>query len=274
MSKKILRMGKILFKLCQMLHVPSCTLLFFLISLFLYRYQFALCQSVCYAIPFALDAMGCFAINDYYDYEKDVINKPYRILPMKLISKSTALWIGYLLFLLSMVTALFASRNVYEMLIYVFVAIAAFVYGRFIDYLGKIKSIYTSIIITIPLLFVVNKCRIEVSSFFLFLSVVLYISGKELIMDIYDIKGDREAGQFTLPIIFGEKNVFALSAVAQLISLGFFYFKLNVSFGVIAFCYITLLICYYVWIQNNRTWRRFVIYCLWIPLVVCLVITI
>lgn len=274
MNKRILKIGKILFKLCQMLHIPSCMLLFYLISIFLYKHQIMLYQSIGYAIPFTLEAMGCFAINDYYDYEKDVINKPYRILPLKLISRVSALRIGYFLFSLSVVTAIIVSQNIYELLIYILVATAAFIYGRFINNIGVIKSIYTSIVIAVPLLFAVYKTQLQVNSLFLFWFVVFYITGKELIMDIYDIKGDKEAGQHTIPIIFGEKKTFCIAIIMQFVSLLLCFFKLGITFEILMLCYIFLAVCYFFWFQNYRTWRRFVIYCLWIPLVVCIIIII
>ena len=272
MRKKLLRKGIILFKSCQMLHVPSCFLLFFLVSLFLSRHQIPMVQSAFYAIPFSFAAMGCFAINDVYDYDKDVINKPYRILPMGLITRQRAFQTGCFLFFLSAIGAIGVSQNTYELFLYFFAIILAFIYGRFINYLSKSKSVYTAIVIAIPLFFVVYKSSMEIDSFSLLLAVILYITGKELMMDIYDMEGDKESGQYTIPVQWGEKRTFILAAIVQIVSLALFKVRLEVAAHIIVLCFSYLGICYYIWLNKDRIWRRFVVYCLWLPLVICLIV--
>ncbi len=262
------------FKLFQMLHVPSCMLLGILVFSTLFQYQVSWKSAVYYSLTFVLIAMACFSINDYYDFEKDLINKPYRILPMGLIKKENALYLGYILFGCSIISMIFVSENHYEFFMYLFLIIAAWGYGRFIDCLSKVKFIYTAVIVAIPMLFVIHKCQIKINSIIMFVVVVFYISGKELMMDIYDMEGDKQAKQYTIPVSIGEKVTFIISCVLQLIALVLFSLNVNTSGCVIGINGLILGMCYYIWLKNKRILRRYTIYLLWIPLVICLIVAI
>lgn len=207
--KKIKRIKKslmIAFKVIQMLHVPSCALLYFMLVFFQVHHGCAWWEASKSAHAFVFAAMGCFAINDYYDYEKDCINKPYRLLPLGLVPRATALYIGYCLFMMSIVCTVIYTDNILDICIYLFIIALAYVYGRFINHLGKIKNIYTAVTLGILFIFMMEKTG-QRQSILVYLGVIIYITGKELLMDSFDMDGDAAVGQITFAVKYGDKNI-------------------------------------------------------------------
>src|SRR5207302_3479503 len=68
-------------------------------------------QSCFSALPFFLSAIGAFALNDYYDIEKDKLNKPYRAIPSGKLSANFVLWYGIVLIAFGLLTTFVFSRT-------------------------------------------------------------------------------------------------------------------------------------------------------------------
>jgi len=63
------------------------------------------------ALPFVLASMGSGAVNDFYDSDKDRINRPYRPVPSGILSRSFALRYGSFLMGASVFLGLMLARK-------------------------------------------------------------------------------------------------------------------------------------------------------------------
>jgi geranylgeranylglycerol-phosphate geranylgeranyltransferase len=187
------------------------------------------------ALAAALIAGGGNALNDYFDFEIDKVNKPNRPLPSGRISKSDALMFSMSLFLLGV--ALAKSVNFFTLVLAAANSILLIIYARhskklfllsniMISYLVASVFVYGILSIWDPskpfdlgsyrLAWILAAC-----SFFMTLS-------REIIKDIEDVEGDKKMYARTLPIVYGSgrsrvvASVFAVAAVVLSIAPVFF----------------------------------------------------
>lgn len=258
----------VVIKLLQMLHIPSCILLALLIIIPGLRYNNSFGKVVLIAAPFVLAAMGSFALNDYYDYEKDKINKPDRILPLGLIKCDTAKKIGLSILFVSFLIAIPASDDGIELIMYWSTTLLATLYSRFIKQISPIKAFYTAAVLVVPFAFSLIKWgNIEKIGIYV-LGIFLYVAGKEILMDIFDLEGDKANGMKTLPIMFGKNKALIIAICCHI---GSFVCFLSVyakhSGYLFIYSLIFLIVCYIFWLKNKRNVQRIIVYCLWIPLI-------
>ena len=147
---------------------------------------------------------GGYIINNFYDSEKDLINRPQKSMIDRLVSQNTKLSLYFLLNFMSVVMASYVSFNAV-------IFFSAYIFGIWF-YSHKLKKLpfignMTSAILTITPFFVIFiyyknfEPVIFVHAMFLF----LIISMRELTKDLENIKGDLALGYKTIPIVYGEK---------------------------------------------------------------------
>ncbi|WP_111309355.1 geranylgeranylglycerol-phosphate geranylgeranyltransferase [Confluentibacter sediminis] len=145
-----------------------------------------------------------YIINNFYDSEKDLINRPQKSMIDRLVGQNTKLSLYFLLNFMSVVMASYVSFNAV-------IFFSAYIFGIWF-YSHKLKKLpfignMTSAILTITPFFVIFiyyknfESVIFVHAMFLF----LIISMRELTKDLENIKGDLALGYKTIPIIYGEK---------------------------------------------------------------------
>jgi geranylgeranylglycerol-phosphate geranylgeranyltransferase len=161
--------------------------------------------SILSALPFFLSAAGGFAINDYYDVAKDTINKPYRAIPSGKMKPETALVIGIVLLGLSLSLSLIVSKSSFELLLYLVSLAGVVTYNFFVKYLAVSKTFLTAAISTLPVLYVVTALSYKAIYLLIPISSMIFLLGRELLMDIRDMNGDRTSGIRTLPMIIGAR---------------------------------------------------------------------
>lgn len=147
---------------------------------------------------------GGYIINNFYDSEKDVINRPLKSKLDKLVSQNTKLSFYFVLNFLAIIMASYVSfRAVVFFSIYIF---SIWLYSHKLKKLPFIGNL-TSAILTITPFFAVFlyyknfETVIFVHAMFLF----LMISMRELTKDLENLKGDFALGYHTIPVIYGEK---------------------------------------------------------------------
>ncbi len=182
--------------------------------------SFPLTSALTIALPIALAALGGFAINDYTDYKRDIINKPYRAIPSGKISRRTALTVGVGLIGLAGLTALSGSEFGDNLIIvYVFTIIGVVVYNYLVRVSAISKTIFTAALCTMPILVIIDTLRYDQVYFLLPVSALLFITGRELLLDITDIVGDRKYQIKTLVFLIGDEQVKHLAFILQGLSL-------------------------------------------------------
>lgn len=255
-------------KILQMLHLPSCILLILLLMIPSLQNNNSVAISLLTAAPFVLAAMGSFALNDYYDYEKDKINKPDRILPLGLIKRETAKKIGLSILFSSFIIAVFASNDYMELTMYWSTILLSALYSRFIKQISPIKTFYTAAVLSVPFVFSAVRWG-HINALWLYaLGVFTHVVGKEMMMDIFDYEGDKNDGMKTLAILLGEKKSLLIAAFCHICSfLCFLYAYSAPSNQLIYYGLFVAVVCYLLWLSGNRKIQRITVYGFWIPLI-------
>ncbi|MCB0381979.1 MAG: geranylgeranylglycerol-phosphate geranylgeranyltransferase [Psychroserpens sp.] len=145
-----------------------------------------------------------YIINNFYDSEKDLINRPQKSKLDRLVSQNTKLSFYFVLNFSAVIMASYVSFNAV-------VFFSLYIFGIWF-YSHKLKKLpfignLTSAILTITPFFAIFlyyknfESVIFVHAIFLF----LMISMRELTKDLENMKGDLLLGYKTIPVVYGEK---------------------------------------------------------------------
>lgn len=147
---------------------------------------------------------GGYIINNFYDSEKDLINRPIKSKLDKLISQNTKLSFYFVLNFVAVVMASYVSfKAVMFFSVYIF---GIWFYSHKLKKLPFIGNL-TSAVLTITPFFAIFMYYknfehvVFVHAIFLF----LMMSMRELTKDLENIKGDLAQNYKTIPILYGEK---------------------------------------------------------------------
>lgn len=216
------------------------------------------------ASPFTLAAMGGFALNDYCDRERDRINRPYRPVPSGKVAPATAYYVGFGLLLAATAFSLAAAKSARETIIFLLAITGAASYNIVVRRATCLKNLWTGALCSLPLLWFASEGRI---SGVVVVSVLIYITGREMLMDVVDMRGDQARNVLTIPSRIGSA---ATSIIGFVLVLGG-----SVLFGLaFAGLAITCLLVAMVggsglmWWLRRGTHRSNAIYVLWVPLLV------
>lgn len=205
---------------------------------------------------------GGYIINNFYDSEKDLINRPIKSRLDKLVSQNTKLSFYFVLNFSAVIMASYVSfKAVLFFSIYIF---AIWFYSH------KLKKIlfignFTSAILTITPFFAIFmyyrnfETVIFVHAVFLFLMV----SMRELTKDLENIKGDLAQDYQTIPIKYGERAskimLTGLSIVTIVpICLLLYYFNIGFMYLYFYLC-ILLLIMFLMLLWKSKTKTHYLI---------------
>lgn len=228
-------------------------------------------QSCFSALPFFLSAIGAFALNDYYDIEKDNLNKPHRAIPSGKLSPKFVLWYAVTLIGLGLLSTFIFSRTKTEFILYVVCISGMTSYNLFVKYLSLSKTFLTATISSLPLLFSVIVFNYPMIYVLLPIAACSFILGREWLMDIRDVKGDAKGKIVTVPMIIGPGATTKLGFGLQLIA-GFLLLPIAISsfsywhFSLIAFVFLSTIGLYSLWSIGSGRFEQRVIRLLWIPM--------
>jgi len=152
----------------------------------------------------AVSIASGYIINNFYDSEKDSINRPQQVNVEKMVSQNTKLMLYFILNILVIIAASYVSfRAVLFFSVYIF---AIWFYSHKIKKRPVVGNL-TSAILTITPFFAIFlyyknfSSLIFVFGFYLF----LVLSMRELIKDLQNLKGDLLQNYKTIPVVYGEK---------------------------------------------------------------------
>ncbi|MDA9803490.1 geranylgeranylglycerol-phosphate geranylgeranyltransferase [Flavobacteriaceae bacterium] len=143
-----------------------------------------------------------YIINNFYDSEKDLINRPNKSILDRLVGRRTKLNFYFILNFLSLVSALFVS---YKAALFFFLFIfGIWFYSHKLKKYPFIGNLVAATLAVIPLfaVFIYYKnfdLVIFVHATFLF----IIISMRELVKDLENLKGDLLQNYRTIPVIYG-----------------------------------------------------------------------
>ncbi len=193
---------------------------------------------------------GGYIINNFYDSEKDLINRPNKTRLDRLVSQNTKLS-GY--FVLNFLSVIFASyvsfRAVVFFSLYIF---AIWFYSHKLKKYLFIGNLTSAVLSVIPFfaVFIYYKnfdLVIFVHATFLF----LLISMREIVKDLENLKGDLAQNYRTLPVVHGvriSKIMLTLLAVLTLVPALLLIFKFYLGYMHFYFYGSILALAVFVWI--------------------------
>ena len=145
-----------------------------------------------------------YIINNFYDSEKDIINRPHKTMLDRLVSQNIKLSAYFVLNFISVIFASYVSfRAVLFFSLYIF---AIWFYSHKLKKYLFIGNITAAVLAVIPFFAVFIYYKnfdqvIFVHATFLF----LLISMREVIKDLMNLKGDLVQNYHTIPVVYGEK---------------------------------------------------------------------
>lgn len=144
-----------------------------------------------------------YIINNFYDQEKDLINRPQKFVLERMVSQQTKLKLYFVLnFLVLLSASAISFRAVLFFVAYIF---AIWFYSHKIKKMPLIGNLTSALLSISPffaifLYFKNFNQLIYVFGFYLF----LILATRELIKDLESIKGDLALDYKTVPVVYGE----------------------------------------------------------------------
>lgn len=145
-----------------------------------------------------------YIINNFYDSEKDMINRPKKTLLDRFVSQRTKLSVYFILNFAAIFFASYVSfRAVVFFSIYIFVI---WFYSHRLKRILFVGNLVASILAIVPffVVFIYYKnfeTVIFIHATFLYLMIVM----RELVKDLENLKGDLILNYKTIPVVYGEK---------------------------------------------------------------------
>ena len=167
-----------------------------------------------------------YIINNFYDYEKDLINKPIKSKIDKVIRKRTKLSLYVALnFLCIYTSSLVSWRAVLFFSIYIFVIWLYSHKLKRILFIGNIVSSLLSVIPFFIILIYYKNFELIIFLYAIFLFLIVYI--REIIKDLESIKGDFALDYRTIAVVYGEKSSKYLLSIVSLFTVLIIYILLS-----------------------------------------------
>ncbi|WP_353779070.1 UbiA family prenyltransferase [Winogradskyella sp. 3972H.M.0a.05] len=152
----------------------------------------------------AASIAGGYIINNFYDSEKDLINRPQKSMLDRLVSQNTKLSFYFVLNFLAVICASYVSFNaVLFFSVYIF---GIWFYSHKLKKLPIVGNLTSAVLTILPFFAIFMYYKnfetvIFVHAVFLF----LLISIRELTKDLENISGDMALGYRTIPVVYGER---------------------------------------------------------------------
>ncbi|WP_418513530.1 geranylgeranylglycerol-phosphate geranylgeranyltransferase [Corallibacter sp.] len=187
-------------------------------------------------------------INDIYDVETDMVNKPKSVIIGKSISEKTAYNLFIAFNVIGVVLGFYLSNLVGKngfFAIFVIISALLYIYASYLKQMLLVGNVVISALVAISILIVGLFELLPVLSsanqntqltFFKILldyAIFAFIINllREIVKDIEDIDGDHKVGMNTLPIAMGRDRASKIAAILSLIPL------VAVSYYVVTFLY-------------------------------------
>ncbi len=203
-----------------------------------------------------------YIINNFYDAEKDKINRPKKYLLEHLISQQSQLVLYFLLNGATLIAAGFVSFNaILFFLVYIF---GIWLYSSSLKRLFWISNLFATLLVIFPFfaitLYFKNFDTVVVyhASFLFFL-----ILTRDMIKDLENFKGDWVKQYQTLPVVFGYRFSKLLISLTTLMTLLPTYWLIKSSLGLMTYYFyfsIVLLLIVLIMLWEGSTQKRY----LWI----------
>ena len=166
---------------------------------------------------------GINAINDYFDYEIDKINAPFKALHTNRLEMNEIKNTVFFIWAICLFASIFINFHFFIS------CLVLTIFGYFysappiaLERNWRTANLFLGLtFIFFPALcgatFYANKFPTQPEFYFIFLSLSFFIGFLLLAKDFKDIKGDKLGGKNTLAVVFGVKKTLLISAIGTLI---------------------------------------------------------
>lgn len=182
------------------------------------------------SIPIILAMIAVFfetaagnVINDYFDYNIDLVNKPERPIPSGRISLENGKKYAYFLFLCGTICGfliIYLTNNWIPFIIVLLADIILYLYAYKLKTTPLIGNLAVGFMTGFGFVFggfTINNPSIIMTSIFLGFFAFVMTTAREIVKDIEDVEGDKKDGARTLPILIGKKIPAALAVILIII---------------------------------------------------------
>jgi geranylgeranylglycerol-phosphate geranylgeranyltransferase len=167
------------------------------------------------------------AINDYYDRDIDVINRPDRPLPSGKVTPAQVRYFALLLFVTGIACAVFTTP--------VCLAIAVINSGLLVAYSASLKKRpflgNAAVACLAGSIFLYGGAYAGLTGFIANIPIAVITFGamiaRELVKDIEDIPGDQASGADTLAIRFGVRKTMVVALIAAIAAVAFSFVPMS-----------------------------------------------
>jgi len=175
----------------------------------------------------SLLSMSAFAINDYFDYRTDRLNKRFdRPLVSKTITRDEALIISIALFVLSLYLSFFLNQIAFD-IAFIFGTLS-FLYSFKLKDIALVGNLYVAFSMAIPIIFGgVVAGSLNQEHIFIFFIILFAGLAREIAQSIRDYKGDA--------IARGSKNIVHLIGKRKSAIISFTLYFLAIFLSIIMF---------------------------------------
>jgi len=179
-----------------------------------------------------------YVINDYFDVEVDMLNKPYRPIPSGRVSPREALALSTLLFVIGVLPSL--GLGPYTMFFVLINAFVVFLYSYKVKEMGFVGNVVVSLegafTIVLGALAAAEKIG-DINLTNLSMLPALYaftlLLGREVVKTIEDYKADEARKVKSLPRVVGVKKASLISIALQLLVVAISPLPLLLGYGVV-----------------------------------------
>ncbi|WP_179343594.1 geranylgeranylglycerol-phosphate geranylgeranyltransferase [Winogradskyella ursingii] len=199
-----------------------------------------------------------YIINNFYDSEKDLINRPQKTMLDRLVSQNTKLSFYFALNFLAVVFASYVSFK--AVIFFAFYILAIWLYSHRFKKQPMTGNLVSAVLTVTPFFAIfIYYQNFEKVIFAHALFLFLLVSMRELTKDLENIKGDLALGYRTVPVVYGEKiskrmlSVVGVSTIVAAIVL-ILFFKIGHMY-LFFYLSVVLLIAYLLilWKSNKKT---------------------
>lgn len=180
-----------------------------------HKYIYALIQ----VMPFYFLLTGEIILNDYMDVSKDKINKPHRPLAAGTVSMQMGKMLIYIFLSCAVgLGGIIYYKVVIRCMLFGGVFLILTIYSLYINKLAEWKTFITGITTSICLSFIFTYFEVKNVQVQYAIVAFLYISGRELLMDIRDYEGDKICECKTLAVRYGKEKIYGLAVLLIVLS--------------------------------------------------------
>lgn len=238
-----------------------------------YRHGIHLLENVHLAVPIALAAAGGFGLNDVFDIERDKVNKPWRALPQGRVSRVGLIWCSVVILTVATMWVLFSPLGVELRVLQMGAIVGVIAYSPLSMAAPLLKPWLSACISSIPVIVALELSEQDLTLLFI-VSTVIFLAGREYLMDVLDRRGDRATKLNTLPVLWGEKvgtfvgGALTLISVALLLLVVFASSSLSIAGSLLMLAAIAgILVFLFEWFWLLHLRRSWLIVASWIPMV-------